>query len=106
MYEITFWERAKPLIKAHNLTQREFADHLGISYFTLRGWIHHKRIPELSAAYDIALVLGVTLDYLISGKDKNFAARRLKEIEVRKASGRVLKLTEQMQKELNKIRPL
>ena len=106
MYGKEFWGRAKPLIKALNLTQRQFAERLGMSYFTLRGWIYHERMPELSAAYDIALVLGVSLDFLISGKDKNFAERRLKEIELRRASTRLLKLTQDMQRELRDMRPL
>ena len=50
----SFWERVKPLIKTHNMTQNQFADHLGFSRHTVRGWIYNNRIPELSAAYAIA----------------------------------------------------
>jgi DNA-binding transcriptional regulator YiaG len=45
-----FWDRAKPLIKATNMTQKQFADYLGISFNTFRNWIQYKRIPDLESA--------------------------------------------------------
>ena len=102
----TFWGRAKPLIKALNMTQKQFADYLGYSYNTLKGWIQFNRVPDLSAAYNVAYALGVTLDYLLSGKDRDIAAKRLWEIEARKAATRVLELSEKIQKEMLLLRPL
>ena len=102
----TFWGRAKPLIKAHNMTQGQFADFLGIPYGTFKGWIRFDRVPDLSTAYAIAYALGVTLDYLFSGKDRDIAAKRLWEIEARKAADRVLELTKKIEKEMLLLRPL
>ena len=101
-----FWGRVKELIKTHNMTQNQFADHLGFSRNTFRGWIYHNRIPELSSAYAIAYTLGVSLDYLVGGKDKDMVQLRLKEIEARKSAARVLKMIEKAQKELLHLRPL
>ena len=102
----TFWGRAKPLIKALNMTQKQFAGHLGFSHHTVRNWIYCDRLPELSAAYDIAYVLGVTLDYLMTGKDRDIAGIRLREIETRKAAARALEKMEEIQEQLLLMRPL
>ena len=106
MRNTEFWKRTKALIKVHNMTQKQFADYLGFSRHTVRGWIYHNRVPHLNAAYDIAFILGVTLEYLISGKDKDIADMRLKELELRKSSARILELIDNAQKELQGMRPL
>jgi len=102
----TFWGRAKPLIKAHSMTQKQFADYLGFSHHTIRNWIYNKRVPDLSAANAIAFALGVSLEYLLSGQEKDIAVLRLREIESRKAAGRLLKMMEKMQEQLRLMRPL
>ena len=102
----TFWGRVKPLIKAHNMSQRQFADFLGIPYNTLKTWIRYDRLPEIRGAYAVAYALGVTLDYLLHGKDRDITAMRLREIETRKAVSRIQGLLEQIQKELSQMRPL
>jgi len=50
--------------------------------------------------------LGVTLDYLLVGKDRDIAGKRLMEIETRKAAARVMKLADQIHEEISQIRPL
>jgi len=128
MTEIQFWVRVKTLIKAHNLTQKQFAEKLGFSQHTVRGWIYHNRVPELSAAYTIVYAqaalarriqtislrsttegshtLGVSLEYLLGGKDRKITELRLRELELRKAAGRILKNMDKMQKELKRMRPI
>ena len=101
-----FWSRAKPLIKAHNMTQKEFAEYLGISLSTLQGWIHYERVPEISMAYTISITLGVTLNYLLGGKETNIAIARQKELEARNVAAKILKLAEQIVKEAKGLRPL
>ena len=101
----TFWGRAKPLIKAHKLTQQQFADFLGVPFNTLKTWMLRDRIPEIRGAYAIAFALGVTLDYLLHGKDRDLTAIRLREIEARIAVSRAGMLLEQIQKELSQVRP-
>ena len=101
-----FWVRVKALIKAHNMSQMQFADHCGFSRNTFRGWIYHKRIPEMSSAFVIAHALGVTLDYLFAGKDKSIIEFRLKQIELRKSVGRISVDIDRIKKEIIQIRPL
>ena len=88
------------------MTQEQFAKRLGFSPHTVRNWIYHNRVPELSAAYVVAFTLGVTLEYLLGGKDKEMAELRLREIESRKTAGRILKMIERVREQLLLMRPL
>ena len=88
------------------MTQRQFAEHLGISYNTVRNWIHYNRVPALTDANNIAFIFGVTLNYLLNGKDRDITALRLREIEARKAAARILDMMDKIQKQLMLIRPL
>ena len=106
MSENTFWGRVKPLIKAHKMTQRQFAEHMGISSHTFNGWVRYERIPDTGTAYEMAVVLGVTLNYLLGGKEAEIADWRLKELSAREAAARILKLAGQIQEETRKLRPL
>ena len=65
----SFWNRVKLLVSAHKITQAEFAAHIGMPLSTFRKWLHYKRIPDLQSAINIAASLGVSLDYLINGKE-------------------------------------
>ena len=102
----SFWGRVKPLIKAHKMTQRQFAEYMGISENTFNGWIRHNRIPDTSTAYDMAVVLGVTLNYLLGGREAEIADWRLKELAARNAAAHILELAAQIQEEARKLRPL
>jgi len=102
----TFWERVKPLIKAHKMTRKQFAEYIGVSPNTFNGWIKYSRIPDTSTAYDMAIVLGVTLNYLLGGREAEIADWRRKELAARKAAARILKLAAQVQEEARKLRPL
>ena len=102
----TFWGRAKPLIKAHHMTYKQFAEYLGISLNTFYGWIKYERIPHISTAYAIAVSLGVTLNYLLGEKERDITRARLKELEARRQAAEAIKLAKKMIKEMKKLRPL
>ena len=102
----TFWGRVKPLIKAHKMTQKQFAEHIGVSVNTFSGWIRYKRIPDTATAYDMAVVLGVTLNYLLGGREAEIADWRLKELTARDAAAHILELAAEIQEEVRKLRPL
>ena len=102
----TFWGRVKPLIKAHKMTQKQFAEYMGISFNTLISWIRYKRVPDTATAYNMAVVLGVTLNYLLGGREANIADWRLKELNARDAAAHILELASQIEKEARKLRPL
>jgi len=103
-----FWARVKKLIKAHKMTQKQFAQHINISSGTFEGMIYHNRMPILSLALDIASALGnrryiVTVEYLANGKDQETAKRRHKELSDRQSAIQISKLAAQIQKETEKI---
>ena len=106
MSDDTFWGRAKPLIKAHKMTLEQFANHIGISTNTFYGWIKKDCIPDTGTAYDMAVVLGVTLNYLLGGREADIADWRQKELTARDAAARILELAAEIEKETRKLRPL
>jgi transcriptional regulator with XRE-family HTH domain len=72
----------------------------------LTNWIRYKRIPDTSTAYEMAIVLGVTLNYLLGGREAEVADWRIKELTARDAAARILELAAQVQEEARKLRPL
>ena len=102
----TFWGRVKPLIKAHKMTHAKFAQYLGVSPHTFSGWIKHERVPDTSTAYDMAVTLGVPLNYLLGGREAEIADWRLKELTMRDAAAKIMKLAGQVEDEARKIRPI
>jgi len=102
----TFWGRVKPLIKAHKMTHRQFAEYMGISPSTFSNWIRYERIPDTGTAYDMAIVLGVTLNYLLGGREAEIADWRLKELDARDAAARILEFASKIEAEAAKLRPL
>ena len=75
IYMITeaFWKRVKLLLKERNLTQAAAAKVCGRSLYTFKGWMSKNIIPPLDNAYDLAQLLGISLEYLITGKINNRA---------------------------------
>ena len=103
--ESLFWPRVKRQLKAHKITQVKFAEYVGLSPGTLRGWIHHNRIPDAVSACYIADALGVTVEYLVRGIDGLAASIRMKQVEEQKtASARVKNLVAELEEESKKLR--
>ena len=99
-----FWTRVKQLIKAAGMNQEKFAAYIDIPLGTFQGWIHHNRLPEAKTACDIASALGVTVEYLVRGKDRDLANIRLRELAARKAAERIEKLLRQIEREIKLIK--
>ena len=102
----SFWGRVVPLVKAHKMTHRQFAEYIGISPNTFSNWIRYKRIPDTGTAYDMAIALGVTLNYLLGGREAKIADWRMKELAARNAAAHILDLVNEIQRETRKLRPL
>ena len=104
-YDI-FWERVKRLLKAHKMSQKQFAEHMGISINTLQGWIYHKRIPHIITVYEIAVTLGVTMNYLMGGLETDITKAREKELASRTAAGRIMELSMRITEESLNMCPI
>ncbi|AEF82830.1 helix-turn-helix domain-containing protein [Leadbettera azotonutricia] len=66
-----FWSRVKQLIKKRNTTQARVAEACGFHLETFHGWIYKGVFPTVLGAYYIARVLGVSVEYLMAGKNKH-----------------------------------
>jgi len=98
-----FWVRVKKLIKEHKITQKQFAEYLNIPLGSLQGMMHHDRMPVVALAIDMATLLGVTVEYLANGKDRDVIDKRRKELADKQSANQILKLAVQIQKEAEKI---
>ena len=64
-----FAERLERLIKEKKLTQIAVADSVGIRRPTISDWKKNGSYPTADVALKIAKLLGVTVEYLISGEE-------------------------------------
>ncbi len=64
---LDFWKRVKKHI-AGDFTQAWLCEETDISTTTLSGWVTKDRIPPADKAQAIANALGVTVEYLVTGK--------------------------------------
>ena len=94
------------LLKAHKMTQKQLADRIAVSLNTLQGWIHYDRIPETATAYAIAVTLGVTLNYLLGGLERDITTARLKELAARDAASRITELAAAILEEAQEMNPI
>jgi SOS-response transcriptional repressor LexA len=65
-----FSERLEILIKAKNTSQKAMAEYLGIRRPSISDWKNLGTIPGADTAIKLAQFLGVSVEYLITGKDK------------------------------------
>jgi len=96
---IPFWERAKKLIRAHKISQEKFAAYIGISFGTLKNWLCYGIMPDAETAYNIAVALGVSMEYLIKGIDGSAGQQREQEALTRKiAASDIKKMAHEIEK--------
>lgn len=60
-----FGERLKELRMAHNMSQMDLANALGISQSAIAKWELHKTEPTASAIIEIAKFIDESADYLL-----------------------------------------
>ncbi len=65
---LAFWERVRNLL-THDLNQAWLCRKLGIASATMSTWVTHDRLPKADMAVRIAQALGVSAEYLVTGKD-------------------------------------
>lgn len=78
---MTFGERLRGLLEDRDITQKEFAATLKIAPTTLNGYINDKREPDFTLLKEIALVLGVSTDFLLD-HDRGEAVPSGKELSL------------------------
>jgi transcriptional regulator with XRE-family HTH domain len=65
---LDYWERVTKIIDSQNIKQSWIAEKTGILHQTLSQWILKDRLPNVEDGQKIATILGVTVEYLVTGK--------------------------------------
>ena len=68
---MTFFERLQSLMNFQHLTQKQLADDLSIRQNTISDWKNKGNLPQGETAIKLAQYFNVTLDYLLTGEEKN-----------------------------------
>jgi transcriptional regulator with XRE-family HTH domain len=66
---MTFIERLDFLIKKNKTTQKAVAEYAGLTGQSITEWKQQGTIPRADIAIKMANYLGVTVEYLVTGKD-------------------------------------
>jgi len=93
-----FWHRVKIRLKEKSVTQDAAAKAVGLPPNRFRTWMSRSMIPPLSYAYKLSRYLGVSLEYLINGKDTDKAS------QITKSNREMLVLLKDASKLLTEIR--
>ncbi len=64
-----FGEKVKQSLKELGITQKDFANKLGVQPSTLCEWLNGHNEPPMQTLVDIALALDVSTDYLLGIRD-------------------------------------
>ena len=75
-----FWNRVKLQIKSRTVTQADAAKACGVLPDTFRRWMSMGRVPPLNNSYMLARYLGVSLEYLITGRSSDNVSAISEEI--------------------------
>lgn len=63
-----FWEKLNGYIKNTGLSQRSFSEKCGFAARRIESLYSGNRFPDPNECVDIARVLGISVDYLLTGK--------------------------------------
>jgi len=66
-----FWDIVKYTLKQNKQTQIDAAAVCGVSVRTFRNWIYKNLYPTIIDGYLLARFLGVSVEYLVTGKEKD-----------------------------------
>ena len=66
----TMWDRVKRLLKENKYTQNAAAEVCCVKLSTFQSWIRKDYYPTILGGYALARFLGVTVEYLVTGKER------------------------------------
>lgn len=79
----TFIERLERLLKESHTTQAALADSIGLRRTTISDWKRNGSYPSADVAVKIAEKLDTSVEYLVTGVEKNRAAIELKSLKAK-----------------------
>ena len=65
-----FWDQVRIICKQKKITQEVLARFCNIPVSTFKGWIKKNYFPTVVDGYIMAMYLGVSVEYLVTGKEK------------------------------------
>jgi len=71
MTVVKFWSIVKYVLKKNKQTQIDAAAACGVSVRTFRNWMYRNLYPTIIDGYRLAHFLGVSVEYLVTGKEKD-----------------------------------
>ena len=71
MEQEQFGKIIKKLRIKNNLTQKEFAEKLGVTYQAVSKWENGKNMPDIMLLKEISNIFNVNIEELLTGKKKN-----------------------------------
>ena len=86
-----FWKRIKLLAREKNVTQVVLAKAIGMPLDTLKHWISRDFIPPLDYTVALSEYFGVSIHYLVYGKEANFSAKIKEAQKSLKVTGKKIK---------------
>lgn len=66
---MNFGEKLSSILESREISQKEFAYTLNIAPSTLNGYIKNRRQPDFETLKNMALVLNVSIDFLLDHKN-------------------------------------
>lgn len=63
-----FYDRVKELCKQKDVPLLQFLEGIGVNYGSFKSCRKYGNLPRADEAYKIASALGVSVDYLVSGR--------------------------------------
>ena len=65
-----FWTRLKGEIKIKNTTQEWVSGQINVPFGTFRKWMTRKTYPNIKEGIEIAELLGISAEYLVTGTEQ------------------------------------
>ena len=69
------------ILSQKNLTQKNFSKLINVNEKTVSAWKKNNSLPPLDKISNISDCLGVSVDYLLTGKEKNSSIPKLSDEE-------------------------
>lgn len=67
---MNFWERVQELIDMHNCERKRLCQQVGFNYSNIGKGIKKNSYPSADTAVKIAKILKVSVEYLVTGKER------------------------------------
>lgn len=86
----TISKNISELRKKHNLTQLQLAEKLNYSDKAISKWERGESIPDVTVLVEMAELFSVSLDYLVTGKEKKEGPKTEEELKYKEATKKIV----------------